>query len=768
MKPCEDTRPRSRDYFKRYLCFSMLNSNVPNITRLGSTVGGAVRGIISGNNKVHRYQANLSSSTKIFGNTDSSVRAIVFNVGREGKEGVGLESNYNLDHSIDLSMNVQDLISVEMSGYAKQYNAMASTWERSDFSGVVVRLAAGIAHYRVHHQLTMDQLSAGEERRFIGLGSLTAPVAVSDSHVFIPSASSTTLTPHTMAAFVAATTGAGGTVASDLVGVRVGQAAAMVPEAEGHDLAMGCYDALMILGANYAANGCGAQFSYCVTVGFHKVITVNSHTDEGGFFRDVLKKAAFCPPRGGVAIALPKYTGLPKPVSGPNGFSHLVDSVALETAGIVALADPMTEIDGRLYPTTVSSFADNGGVGKQANANDALANIKTIAANSTAFSIKYSELVGDVFSSKGNEFSVSKHIDATIMSMIGTHNRHLEYKVMCPWFWIEPTGSVSIERGCSTTQAEGLGYLARVGKPMAQPAFRDAEKIGENGFVSGWRVDWICARRHGLLNHLMLHKLDGLANIIPRGLDVEATLLTGPGTVTRRNESLANKVINGRGMDEYLWGRGHSSVIAPGEFINTGKSVTVMIKHFNPDPVSLTQEPLHVPSVDEVLGEVEFSVTCLMPIGQVSKGSTDKGIDRERRMASKALHYARIKGGTMFVPSLFIPITLKDPVTGVSLVDTEPMLEDPGEVQDDDEQEDLDDDPVSGSEDGATLNIDTSPSIVLPPGAQNFGGSETLSPTVRHASTIGPRGDVGATSSKGATVSIKGRGQTSKTSPAGK
>nr|WAK73622.1 capsid protein [Phytophthora palustris toti-like virus 9] len=643
------------------------------VTKTTGLVSAAVPGTISSDTELHRYRAVLTSSAQINGKVDVSARSILYNIGRKGGPGSGLEDRTNVGVAIDASVRVSEVVRGNLETIARKYNALSGPWERCDFASLVAVLAAGVAHFRAHNQLTQEQLACGREMRYASVVAARRSISADGCNVFVPSSADTSMAPATIAALVAATTGAGGVLVSDLVGVNANTNAAVVPTARDADLAAGCCDALSLIAANYAAHNAGEVFMYALTVGLHRSVTLHSHTDEGGIMRDLLRACSFAPPRGGILTSIPVFTGLPDPLAGEGGFTKYVDSLVIQTAGCVALADPMCTIDGKKYPTILASTLGLGS--DEPTDDDARANLAEMVRSVGDFIPLYSKLLGRIISLSGGTEVVTRHFVATVTNMVGHAYAHLKHKVVAPFMWVEPTGSTRVEVNDYAMQQEGFGRLCSVDGEVAVPAFRGAHLIGENGLVSGWRIDWRGARRHGMLQHLMCHKLDGLSNLIPRQVDSSATTLLGVGAAGRRDESLTHKLINQRGLDEYLWGRGHSSVIAPAEFINLSSSIGLAVKHGFTATNGLSIETSHAPSTSEFSQDVVFSVTALAPVGTFKAGGPDKRVDRERRVANRALLAARLRGGIANDIDAMLPIKDGAPEIGERFEDSNEMSE---------------------------------------------------------------------------------------------
>jgi hypothetical protein len=427
------------------------------------------------------------------------------------------------------------------------------------------------------------------------------------------------------------------------------------------------------------AQEAGALFSFAVTVGVHRIMTVHGHTDEGGFMRDVLRSVNFGDSYGGLVMSVEPYTGIPLPHGGLSGFVKVIDAIAFTTAGAVAMADPLTEVDGRLYPTILDTFREGGPVdGSPTDNLDAQLHIRTIAGSCTQFSQNYVSTLARVFCNSGGERLAKLVLNDTFNSIVGESFAHLKYRVVAPFFWIEPTGSVHLTNGDSEAAKNGYAQLCTPYQSGQLPAFSGAVKVGESAVASGYLVDWVTARKHGMLHHLCVHKLDGLANVVIRQIDGNATTLCGRGPEDAPYLHVNERV--GRKMDvgSYLWGRGHSSVIAPAEVTYIGKKVGLVFKHSHVINDGLLMETTHFPRPEEIDQLVTFSVTRMGYQGEVKKGAPDRMVCRERKAANVALHAARLQTTVIKHLDAFMPMLAVDPGTGLAIGenDVENGLED--------------------------------------------------------------------------------------------
>lgn len=165
-----------------------------------------------------------------------------------------------------------------------------------------------------------------------------------------------------------------------------------------------------------------------------------------------------------------------------------------------------------------------------------------------------------------------------------------------------------------------------------------------------------------MLQHLTAHAEDGLANIKLRQVNSHKICGLGVGAVGREREPLEQKLGNSRGLEEYLWRRGTSSVIGPGEIVTPGARVGLVINYRRlGDGDSLKVEALHAPTPSEMMQAVTFSVSGLQAIGvkKNGPGPTVKAM-RQKDVASRALDNARYAESRLVDLDLLMPVSTQD------------------------------------------------------------------------------------------------------------
>jgi len=506
-----------------------------------------------------------------------------------------------------------------------------------DLFGVVRRLAMGAAYYSTWGVLSPAVLRGGGGVSIKAVAAVTSPIAADMGAVFVSTKVTTHGRPYVLAALANAISGEGGTMYTDLLGVDVYNNV-LVPTASNAALAQGCHEALRILGAQFRASGRGLFYALGVSQGVHRVKSVHGHSDEGAYVRDVFRAREAGIPYGAIVSDIAPDNAMPDPARSIAGFRVVYDGIALATAGAVALADPMVSHGGRDYPTVI--VADGGyqdpGTNNAGDIDDAKALTAAWAEMAPAWAAYYARALGKIFVTTGGESEVVRHLCAQADSLAGSDNRHLRLKAAVAFCWIEPSCSCPVGGDEFPAFTANCGPLALGTLSRTVPSFDGCAYLEDKSDITrtALQIDFRYPRRHGLLVHLWGHARDGYAHITLQSASVENCLLVGG------DEDLADRILGGESLDTYMWGRGHSTVVAVGEFMNLDKSVAMCFDHT--ENAGARFKSTHIPRLDELLwGDVTFTVSRLSANDPGSPGmSTPRDIARARSRAAIALLHA--------------------------------------------------------------------------------------------------------------------------------
>jgi hypothetical protein len=612
---------------------------------------------------VARYGANVDSSATINSRVDISVRPVVFNVGCVPLDRVCVARPEDFfDKAVVASFEVVDSVRAEVEASVRRVNGQSGAWRFADMSGVVHVLAASLAFFRAHGTLTMQIMKGGDDEEnpfeFTSLRGETYDVSADSGKVYIPSYVVGQMQPGCLSAFLAAVNGAGGHCVTDVAGMGVDNRV-RIPVCEDLSLALGCYDALSLLGKFYNANGVGELFSFAVTTGMHSVMTVHAHSDEGGFMREALRRIRYCTPYGGLSVSVGDFTGLPMP-SNRSEIVKMVDSIVIQSAGCVSLADPMVLFEGKVYPTTLVSGYEREAREQQVvnrlrelsgdvnigTVGDALSIARMLTDVYSDFCTNYSRLLGRMMGVEGGGDIVNRVMMTNHYATMLDHYRHLKFEVVNPFFWVESTASTRVECADMPCVRAGFGRLCAHDEQGSMPFFDGLVVKDSNNSVTAVNIRFVGARKHGLIHHLQGHRLDGLAHMHVRSLKSNNLINYGHGGrsidgVPYPEGTIREKVEANLGLDRFLWGRGHSTIISPGEMLYTGEYIGFLLEHVEGDLYSPSLT--HFPRNDELNGEVTFRVSSLQRLGVGRPDPRNTREDKRRKGAASALGQARIK-----------------------------------------------------------------------------------------------------------------------------
>lgn len=596
-------------------------------------------------NSYRKYCSNVTTSTIINQNIDVAQHPIMYEI---GSRRLAHEDQFDIsDENLrwGQTINTNDIIAQELTNLHKKQTNFTGMYEYMDLAGIAFHLARCITIYNNEGTLNCDQIRSGEDLSLRALNVSFNPVTANDACVFIPRTASMIAAPATFCALVAAANAYGSTVYTDNVEVDALNRV-IIQEFENSMLVEGCYNALRILLSMYELSNEGSIIALAITRGMHRETTVVGHTDEGSYFRNILRTGDYKAPFGGIHMtSTAKYVSLPIPSRhSKSQLCACVDSILLTTAALCAISDPTVILDGKRYPTTVSS-SQVAGVARQADLST------KIAAICGKYCENYIKGLCQIFGLTLSTDIAVGHLISSFNHRVNIPDRHLDIETVAPFYWIEPTTILS-DNFDSQAQSSGYGVWVSVGGSKIYPALPHAEKLVNTGLQSMVRFENVTARRVPLFQHLQNHALDGNANIILSNFVEEKMLLTG-GVLSDGAKRTAGTGING-----YLWGRGQSSLIVPSEVMYTGQRVIARCVHSmftNMGTMNIT----HIPNSDEIL-RTEITFRCSRPerIADGGLAVYNRVIRRNRTSAALALENAitmlmsmSITGGERFIPS---------------------------------------------------------------------------------------------------------------------
>jgi len=501
------------------------------------------------------------------------------------------------------------VLTVGLKGVASRISHFTGEWTHFDFTGMICLLAASVAKFNNTQTLTCAEMRRGYTCDVRSLNVVVEPVQANPTCVFIPRCTDSLVTTAVFSALAAAANGTGSHVVTDYVTVD-GNNCPVYTEAQGINLASACISALRMLMSIYSVCDDGELAAVALTAGIHRVVSVVSHSDEGGIVRDILRTMDFRPSYGGVYNpAFGAYMGLPVPHErNTASICTWVDNIALLTAGAVAVAAPVVTIDGRSYPQWFTS-TEHGARGTDAyldaDAGDE-ANIRTqIAINHHEFTSNYATVLARIFmvnDSKSRGGLMLGTMCETLCTS-SAERKHFRHVTVAPWFWIEPTSLFKDRMDSAATRA-GFGPICGVRDPHHMNTFESVQVGHTTALTTCLIVGMRCPRTSGYMLHLSCRATDGLANIIP--LQLDPNNICGKGGGAGAEGSLTAR----ESMAEWVWKRGQSPIYHPAEMNYIGKAMLLKCAKltYDDDEGSYTPTSLHL--TEEMVGGVVSVMAC--------------------------------------------------------------------------------------------------------------------------------------------------------------
>lgn len=615
---------------------------------LTGTIADPVGGVIADSNSYRRYRAGVYMQLPDHGSTTSHARSIFYEVGRRHSGAKPLfarppESSVPIDCSVDI--NAAEASNFE--GTARRFSNFSPQWVKMDLAAIAERLAKGIAGYSLYGAVDTTTMRGGQPVRVVALGTLDSPQTASTSSVFIPRTVDTVGNDHVFAVLVSAANGEGASVTTDVVRLDANTNQPIIPAVAGGAFPSACVEALRILGANMEASGAGDIFAYAVTRGIHSAVSVVGHTDEGGLMRGLLRHDRFRVPYGGINQALRDYPSLPALAStSASAIAAWVDAIALKTAAAVGHCDPLVPGEGGWFPSVFSAkegaMLPAGSIGEEATDQDARAIGRQIAADLGRFAPLYTRALTRIFGLHTSSGVAEAHFSTAGSRALNQEtavDRHLKFKTVAPYFWIEPTSLLEANAFGSLAESEGYGAKVTPGDTATVPCFERFRSLAKGLTATHATIAFKMrtARTSGLVSALAANPA-ALADIKLFQFDTASVAL--PGDQGPTNGTVSDKHQAADPLSSYLWTRGQSCFPAPAEFININSNYGGKVKLVDWDQdfnATLTD----LPNDSEMASDLitwRVSVPAGLPTGPTN--SSDRNAKRARSRAASALAQA--------------------------------------------------------------------------------------------------------------------------------
>ncbi|AZT88636.1 coat protein [Colletotrichum zoysiae totivirus 1] len=635
------------------------------MSQLASSLADPQGALLQNDNDYRRYRAAVVMRVPDHGRYASVARSIFYEVGRRyGRARDALAPVPEEALRLDCSVTINPVEAANFEGVARRFSNFSPQWEKMDLAALAERLARGVAAASLYGNLGTVNLIAGQPIRVVALGTLDSPQTASTDSVFIPRTVDTVGNDHVFAVLAAAANGCGAAVTTDVLRLDANTNQPVIPAVAGPAFATACVEALRVIGANMEASGAGDIFSYAVTRGVHHCVSVVSHTDEGGFMRNLFRHAAFRVPYGGINQGVRHYPTLPALASTANSdVAAWVDAIALKTAAIVAHCDPLVPGNGGMYPTVFTAAAGDisppGTDEGDPTEADARAVGRQIAADLGRFAPLYMRGLAQLFGARTNSGIAESHFctaAALALEQAGQVDRHLRHKTVAPYFWIEPTSL--IPKDYLDSPAEHGGYASKVtaGHEVAEPCFERFQLLEKGSTANHMTVAFKMrtARTSALVCAYAANPAT-LADVKLYQFDEDSVAL--PGDQGPTNGTVAAKHAAADPLSSYLWTRGQSCFPAPAEFLNAQASYGAKISLVDwDDDYNATLSEL--PDDGEMASQpVIFRVSRPSGLATGRSNAEDRNARRARTRAAIALSQAVVRSrafGTAASPTMAV------------------------------------------------------------------------------------------------------------------
>lgn len=588
-----------------------------------------------------RYLGSARISACVRQNWKHNIKSVVYEIlpraaGDAAVKSYTLESYYS--HLAFRSGGVENLSTPEEIRVrllnTKFRHSYTPNWERFDFGGMVYRLASWLAYATWKPKTTLADMSKGKNMVLLGMNNPEETFGLNDNRVYISQAVTASSQAATFWALAWAAAGSGSTVLTDHV-VLTTDYASRVKDFAGGKAWYGAIEALAILAEYYNQAGAGDTFAVMFFAGLHAVNSVVGHSDEGGLVRDVWRKVRVAECFGGLPRECVRSNSMPSIAVNTSyrALTTWVDAYTLLSAAAVAHCDPLCEVgDGQMFPTVLDSC---GAAPGDSRISQLAGSLEQSFGRFLRHYIKaLTTLVGG---EALDQFGRADSILGTAASelFVTGCSRHLDYDVVAPYFWIEPTGL--LESNMFGTPAEVEGWASYgAGREVKRLGF--FERMARVGTHSDFKSEWVTqfkgARRCGAVLFLQGMPQDGLAFLTPIQFD------SGSVCLTAAVGGEAHALRTGQPINHYLWARGQSSFPHPAEMLNIANTMMWRICHYSADASGVVYSK-NVPLSDE-LDRIELVMTFnrLEQVGDEAPNRATATLRRERKIATAALNHA--------------------------------------------------------------------------------------------------------------------------------
>lgn len=577
--------------------------------------------------RFRRYIGSVQSQVKVAGNIDSGHCTNVYEVGARSLNAGEVFGKVSAEYEVQQPVRTADFQNQQLMTLHKKYSNFSGTFEFMDLSAILFHLGKSLGYFCNTGNLTCDDMRNGAPPLVLPLSRSADPINMSNHSLFIPRDSGCVQSKGAFYALTACASAYGTTVYTDVLAVD-GNGSPVMVEPSGANLALACLHAARIVLSMYHDISHGSIAALAFYRGVHSAVSVVAHSDEGGYLRRVMRRGGYVRPYGGIySPNASTFVGLPVPGGATASvICGVIDGLALLSAAEVAISAPIVCSHGGYFPTV---YSGDSALDDETEDWDKAANSRflasAIARDSYKFSNMYCKRLAKTLSLATIDDAdalAATALQSCFDSLIDVGDRHLEYRSVAPYFWVEPTGLIQNE---PTTDAQmaGFGVLACPGLPGQMSAFEKPEIIKDWGGQYSFRYKHRSARTSGWLIHCGYHRQDGLAYIKP-------AQFTASRFVMNKSKSASLRATHA-GFDKYMWGRGQSKIPHPAEsvYVNSIDLVCVALAS-SFDEETMQTRIMHTPMVSELSEKVTFIASTLREIDDGLSNYESKAVRRVR------------------------------------------------------------------------------------------------------------------------------------------
>lgn len=266
-----------------------------------------------------------------------------------------------------------------------------------------------------------------------------------------------------------------------------------------------------------------------------------------------------------------------------------------------------------------------------------------------------------IFNINGNSGLAKRVLTSAVGTSYFGRERHLRYKTLSPFYWIEPTGIIVAPIPGVSQRSPYFGAYTYGGENEFQNPFMIDGKLGTAyGNVYEYTTSYGNLRAHPFLLWCSMRAQDGLANIKIANTDIHSFCNLGPNISVSEFDGLAD--IDTLHLGRMRWRSGDCIAPKPTEAMYVGHGMKLLFKHIHWGGMISqlhNSSVLNVPSPDQIATmRMRISVSKCFSVGLSNNGNNYARRTRETNKAYRLID-AHLKGMslgmTSVIPSVFTP-----------------------------------------------------------------------------------------------------------------